>query len=373
MSTQTKTTFDVKLSELPIMRSFDEGVIAKKVETFRTGEKGLFWFLKLGVIIGVGYLTWTYVIPPIMVAIGSFLATAATGILAVLLILMAPAIFKGLRLFTRFIHKLLIRWDPFAQLETTRQKMLAQQTTFRVAKSNLAQLKNDMGAEKVRAFDAAEKGQKEVIRLRGKSEKIKAEMDKLIAEKGIEIKGEDVYVELASEWHKTLAGATQVAQKTKQSQEFTEKYAIRENVLKKVGQKLVMVETAMEIKLSDFDTTVEMLKKDYEFGQKANAATSAAKSVLGFSSDWERDYALEIITSTITADIAMTSGNLKDIEALTQNYNLDSDELYDNLNLIADKIQTGEDSLPDVAKYKNPDYKMTEADRVKSGGLGEMF
>jgi hypothetical protein len=69
----------------------------------------------------------------------------------------------------------------------------------------------------------------------------------------------------------------------------------------------------------------------------------------------------------------MTSGNLKDIESLTQNYNLDSDELYDNLNLIADKIQVGDDALPDLAKYNNPDYKMTETDKVKSGGLGEMF
>jgi hypothetical protein len=308
-----------------------------------------------------------------MVAIGSFLATAATGILAVLLILMAPAIFKGLRLLTRAIHKALIRWDPFAQLEETRQKMIAQQTTFRVAKGNLAQLKNDMELEAKRAQEEAEKGQKEVLRLRGKAEKTKAEMDKMVAEKGVNAKSEDSYVDLASELHKTLAGATQVAQKTKQSQDFTEKYAIRANVLKKVGHKLTMVETAMDIKLSDFDTTVDMLKKDYEFGQKANAATTAAKSVLGFTSDWQRDYALEVITTTISADIAMTSGNLKDIESLTQNYNLDSDELFDNLNLIADKIQIGEDLVPDISKYNNPEYKLTTADRVKSGGFGEMF
>jgi hypothetical protein len=34
-------------------------------------------------------------------------------------------------------------------------------------------------------------------------------------------------------------------------------------------------------------------------------------------------------------------GNFKDIETLTSNYDLNSDELFENLNAIADKISTG--------------------------------
>jgi hypothetical protein len=134
-----------------------------------------------------------------------------------------------------------------------------------------------------------------------------------------------------------------------------------------------MVETAMEIKIQDFDATIEMLKKDYEFGQKSNAATSAAKSVLGFSKGWEFDYALDVVTSTIAADIAMTAGNLRDIETLTTNYNLDSDELFANLNQIADKIKVGQDIIPDAKQYSNPEYKLTRDDKLKSGGFGDLF
>jgi hypothetical protein len=36
-------------------------------------------------------------------------------------------------------------------------------------------------------------------------------------------------------------------------------------------------------------------------------------------------------------------GNLKDIDMMTSQYAIDSDELFDNLNIIADKIKTGDD------------------------------
>jgi hypothetical protein len=116
-----------------------------------------------------------------------------------------------------------------------------------------------------------------------------------------------------------------------------------------------------------------MLKKDFAFGQKLNSATTAAKSALGFTSDWQRDYALEVINQTISSDIAISSGNFKDIESLTSNYNLNSDELFDNLNLIADKIQTGNDLVPQAKQYSNPEYKLTGDDKVKSGGFTELF
>jgi hypothetical protein len=129
----------------------------------------------------------------------------------------------------------------------------------------------------------------------------------------------------------------------------------------------------MDIKIQDFDATVDMLKKDYEFGQKSNAATSAAKSAMGFTKGWEFDYALDVVTSTIANDIAITAGNLRDIETLTSNYSLDSDELYANLNAVADKIKVGQDIIPEAKQYSNPEYTLTQSDRVKSGGFGDLF
>lgn len=372
--TITKTsTLQANLGELPILKHFDQNQIAKNVDSFRKGEKNLFWFLKLGVFGAVAWGMWTYVLPPVFQALGQFAALAATGIAIVGLVIMAPVIVKGIRLFTRKMHKALIKYDPFAQLELERQKMIQNQTTFRIAKSNIAQLKNDMEAEASKSENEANAGQTRIIALQGKAEKIKMEMDAMVKAKGIEAKAEDEYVNSASDLQKTLAEAQRVANKLTQAKDFIQKYGSRAAIMKKMGQKLTMVETGMEIKISDFDATVDMLKKDYEFGQKANAATSAAKSALGFTKGWEFDYALDVVTSTISADIAMTSGNLRDIETLTSNFNLDSDEMFANLNQIADKIKVGADVIPDSKQYSNPDYKLTQSDRVKSGGFGELF
>jgi hypothetical protein len=373
MGTETQfKTANASLMNLPMMKNYSSDQIVTKVDNFRKGEKNLYWFLKLAFFGGLGYLAWTYVLPPVMIALGQWLAMAATVIATITLVFMAPVILKGIRAFTRALHKSVIKYDPFGQLEITRQKMIANQATFRIAKGNLKMLEQEMANEKIRCNDEASKGEKEVIRLRGRAEQIKAEMDKMVTNMGVDAKSEDAYVDLVAELQKTLATATQVANKMNQSKDFTIKFGTRQNILKKVNQKLVMVETSMDIKISDFDATVEMLKNDYATGQKLNAATTAAKNAMGFSSDWERDYALEVITSTISNDIAITSGNFKDIENLTQNYDLNSDELFANLDAIADKIQTGTTDI-DIKKYNNIDYNLTSEDKSKSGGLADMF
>jgi len=376
MSTQTKTsttTLNANLAELPILKHFNQNEIATKVDNFRKGEKGMFWFFKLAALIGVGYLTWTYVLPPVFQAIGQFLAVAATGVLIVAGIIMAPVILKGIRLFTRAVHKALIKYDPFAQLEVEKQKMLENQRTFRTAKQNIASLKTEMEVEASNAEKEAESGQTRIIALQGKAEKIKLAMDQMVQKLGAAAKAEDEYVNYASELQKVLAEAQRVANKLNQSKDFVQKYGSRAAIMKKMGQKLTMVETVMDIKIQDFDATVDMLKKDYEFGQKSNAATTAAKSAMGFTKGWEFDYALDVVTSTIANDIAITAGNLRDIETLTSNYSLDSDELYANLNAVADKIKVGQDIIPEAKQYSNPEYVLSQSDRVKSGGFGDLF
>ena len=372
--TDTKTAFSSSLMSLPMMKHYDQGEIATKVENFRKGEKGLFWFFKLALLVGLGYLTWVYVLPPLFQAIGQFLAVAATGILIIASIIMAPVILKGIRLFTRAVHKALIKYDPFAQLEIEKQKMLANQQTFRIAKQNIVSLKSEMELEATKSQEEAESGQKKIISLQSKASKIKAEMERMEATLGpVKAKAEDAWVEHSANFNKTLAEAQRITNKLEQSKDFVQKYGTRANIMKKMGQKLTLVETAMEIKIADFDATIEMLKKDYEFGQKSNQATTAAKSAMGFTKGWEFDYALDVVTSTIAQDIAITAGNLKDIETITSNYTLDSDELYANLNAVADKIKVGGDIIPEAKAYSNPDYTLTQSDRVKSGGFGDLF
>jgi hypothetical protein len=59
-------------------------------------------------------------------------------------------------------------------------------------------------------------------------------MEKLVSTLGVAAKEEDEYVNFAAELHKTLAKSIQVANKTKQSQEFTVKFGSRGSVLKKL-------------------------------------------------------------------------------------------------------------------------------------------
>lgn len=371
--TQTKSSFNANLMDLPMMKHFNQNEISTKVETFRKGEKNLFWFLKLAIFGAIAWATWTYVLPPVFQAIGQMLAVAATGVMIVALIIMAPVILKGIRALTRAMHKALIKYDPFAQLEVERQKMLQNQVTFRVAKGNISQLKQEMEIEAKKSEEEANNGQTRILTLQGKAEKIKHEMDAMVQKMGVDAKSEDDYVNKASELQKLLAESQRVSNKINQSKDFVQKYGSRASIMKKMGQKLTMVETVMDIKIQDFDATVEMLKKDYEFGQKSNAATTAAKSAMGFTKGWEFDYALEVVTSTIAADIAITSGNLKDIETLTSNYSLDSDELYANLNAVADKIKVGGDVVPSAKQYSNPEYQLTSDDQLKSGGFQDLF
>ncbi len=366
---------NANLAELPIFKgnNFSQSDLATKVDTFRKGEKNLFWFLKLGVLAGVGYLTWVYVLPPVFQAIGQFMAVAATGVMIVAGIILAPVIVKGIRAFARMLHKTLIKYDPFGQLAEERQKMVVNEKNFRISKGAINTLKQDMEAQAVISEKEVKTGQLKIISIQGKAEQIKANIDKMIEEKGPEAKSEDAYVELVNELQTTLAEFQRVSNKLNQSTVYVSKYGTRANIMKKMVQKLSMVETQMSIKLSDFDATIEMLKKDYDFGQRSNAATTAAKSAMLFSKGWEFDYAFDVVTQTISADIAITSGNLKDIDMLTAGFSMDSDESFANLNLIADRIKTGADVIPTAKQYNNPEYKFTSEDRRNSGGFTEII
>ena len=134
-----------------------------------------------------------------------------------------------------------------------------------------------------------------------------------------------------------------------------------------------MVETEMDIKISNFDATVEMLKKDYEFAEKSKSATNAAKDSMLFDKSWQLEYAMDVVTSTIASDIAITSGNLRDIDSAAANYTLDSDELYSNLDRLADKIKTGGSEIPTAKQYNNPNYQLTQNDKLGANGLVDMF
>lgn len=363
------------LLELPILKHFDEskGEIALSSNTLKKGEKSIFWILALGLIGVGGYLTWTYIIPPLFTMLGQAIALSATGVFLIFLVMMFPIIMKGLRFMTKNLHKALIQSNPFNELEEQKQKMVKNREVFKNTKAKLKGLKNEMEIEATKSEKEAKSFQEEVLSLQRQSEKLKLAMDEMVRLNGSAAKDTDEYVVLQSELARKLSDSQRISNQYEQSKSFIQKYGVRANVLGKMDRKLTLAGTAIDIKIADFDATVIMLKKEFEFAKNAKEATESAKSAMMFTKDWELEYALEVVTSTIALDIARTSENLIDIDALTSKYSVDNDELYSRLDSLADQIKTGDNTIPDSTRYTSPNYKITKDDKLNSGGFGDIF
>ena len=339
MSTQTQTissSLQANLMQLPVLQHFDSNQLVTTVDSYRKGEKPISGFLKLiaFLILAFGlYALVTTVIPQFLLGLGIAIYYGTIALSIVVGIVAIPWLFGKMRQLSKFLAKNLIK-------------------------------KSEEDANKI---------QTQVVSLQGKCSVLKTKLDEMVKTGGAEARNSDDYVNDQSDLMKMLADSQRMSNKLAQSKDFITKYGTRAAVMKKMGQKLVMVEASMDIKIADFDATVEMLKKDFDFASKSRAATDAAKSAMLFDKSWELDYALDVVTATIASDIAITSGNLRDIDNLTSKYSMDSDELYSNLNTLADNIKAGKDDVPSAKQYNNAEYKFSANDRLSGNGLTDMF
>jgi len=362
-----------KLSSLPIMKHFNESEIGKSVDSFRKGEKGMFNIFKLVALCVLGYLAWVYVLPPVFVALGELFAIVATLVSCVIFIAFIPTFLRWLRAFTRKVHEKTIRYDPFAPLYARRKEMDVNKTKFQMAKGKISQLRDDMEISADQSMKNAQKLEQIILKIKGKADKLKSLMTELVTKEGPSAKGTDDYVNAHSEFLKLGADAERKGHELNQQKSFVQKFGSRGTIMKKMGHKLTMIETSMDIKILDYDATIDILKKDYAYAQKAKEATSAAKDAMVFESGWEVEYAMDVVVSTIAQDNAITAGNIKDIDTAMVTYAMDSDDLYDNLNKLADDIKTGKDPVPDASKYTNPEYKLTQKDKQSTGFGDDIF
>ena len=362
---------NTKMQTLPIFKHFEGSEIGKSVNSFRKGEKGLFGFVKLAAIGAIGYFSWVYILPTVFLAIGQALAVVATGVIVVGVIIMLPVILKGLKRFTRFLHKMVIRHDPFAELEDQKIKMLANKTKFQRSKGKIYNLKSQMEVSASESEEKAKKLGALIVRLKDKVTKLKLKIDTMISTGGPKVKNTDGYINDYVEYTKLLSESNRKSFEYNQEKDFVQKYGTRGAIMKKFSHKLALVEVSMDNKIADFDTTIIMLKKDYAFAREAKEGTQAAKDAMGFSSSWELEYALDVVTSTIAQDIAITTGNINDIDSYST-MSLDSDDLYAKLEALGNEINTGKDIVPEASDYRGLDYKLTGKDKIKSGGFDQL-
>ena len=362
-----------KIMELPILKHFEKSEISFNPRSWRKGEKGIAWIIGLVLLGTIAWGLYQFILPVVFTWVGKTLGAIAVAVLVIGFFILLPVITKGFRKLARYLHKLLIKYDPFGELEEQKQKMIQNRGRFKEAKAKIKAIKANMEDESIKAEKEAKEFQEKVLTLQVKAEGSKTKMEEMDKRLGPAAKDSDEYVEVQTGLMKTLSEAQRISQMLNQSTGLVRKYGSRAHVIGKLDRKLNMVDTAMEIKIADFDVSIGMLKKEFAFAQAAREATEQAKSAMLFTKSWELEYALDVVTSTISMDIATTKENLIDLDSLTSQYSVDSDELYSKLDKLADQIKTDSYVIPDSNKYINPNYKLTQEDKIESKGFGDIF
>jgi hypothetical protein len=362
-----------KVLELPILKHFEKADITFDPQNWRKGEK------LIGLIIGLALLgtaawgLYSYILPIVFTWIGQILGAIAAAVLVMAFFIMLPVILKGLKKLARALHKLLIRQDPFGELQEQKEKMIQNRQSFKQAKAKIKAIKSNMEQEAIKSEKEAKDYQDKVLLLQSRAETTKTKMSQMEQKLGDAAKDSDDYVELQTSLMKTLSEGQRVSQMLNQSTGLIRKYGSRAHVIGKLDRKLNMVDTAMEIKIADFEVSIDMLQKEYAFAAAARQATEDAKSAMLFTKGWELEYALDVVTNTIALDLATTKENLLDLDSLTSQYSMDSDELYTKLDKLADQIKTDNIAMPQAKVYNNPNYKLSPEDKTESQGFGDIF
>lgn len=362
-----------KVLELPILKHFEKNQISFNPQNWRKGEKGIGTIVGLVLLGTIAWGLYKYILPIVFTWVGQVLGAIAAAVLVIGFFILLPVIVKGLKRFARFLHKLLIKYDPFGELEEQKQKMVNNRAEFKQAKAKIKAIKSNMESESIKAEKEAKEYEEKVLVLQSRAEATKNKMHEVERAKGEAAKDSDEYVEMQTGLMKTLSEAQRVSHMLNQSTGLVRKYGSRAHVIGKLDRKLNMVDTAMEIKIADFEVSIDMLKKEYAFAEAAKQATEQAKSAMLFTKGWELEYALDVVTNTIALDLATTKENLLDLDSLTSQYSMDSDELYSKLDKLADQIKTDNYAIPESKKYQNPNYKLSSEDKIESKGFGDIF
>ena len=375
---QTDQTAHVQslMSKLPISKHFVGGLNSTINEAANDKGKMIALLIKLGIFATIGYFSWIYVLPLVFAAIGKMIAVVAVGVGVIVTAILVPWFVKKMQAIAKKLKKQLINEDPFGELEKQERGIVENLNLARLAHGQIKKLEDEMRVESQKNEKEAKLYADKIVYNAKSAEKLKAvllEMEKRMGEK--EAKGTDEYVNTNAELMKLLSSSQRIGAQLEQAQNFVMKYGSRAAIMQKMSHKLVMVEAMTDEKVLDFRATVEILKKDYEFASKSKEATDAAKKSMLFDKTWELEYALDAVTTTIANDIAQTSGNFKDLNSLTADgrFDMNSDEMFANLDKLANSITTGQNVTPSAKDYNRVDYKLTQADKLASGGFGEIF
>jgi hypothetical protein len=363
------------MSQLPITKHLGDGTgeTLSNSEKMKKGEKAIYSLFRLIALGAVAYGIWVYALPIIFTWLGR--AAAVIGVIAmgVLAIVLAPAVFKRFKRWAKAIHKGTIRQAPFEELDIQKKGMEANRDKAYKAHGNIKRLRREMEKEAKIQENKAKDLEITIQTDHKKAVEMQTELQRMVDEQGIAAKSTDGWVELNATLRKHLSESTRDQARLKQASTFVSKYGTRANMLKKASHKLTLVEVAMDNKVEDFKATIEILQNDYNAARKLNDATSAAKEAMLFDTPWELDFAIEVVATSIAEDLAVSTKNFNDIDSLTVGMPMDNDEMFAKLDRLAGEIEGGMVSIPSAADYSKENYKLTQEDKINSGGFDDIY
>jgi uncharacterized membrane protein (DUF106 family) len=389
METQIATR-DTSTVNWPILSYLDNGNLpvvaentANKLTNWRKGEKSIASAVGIGAIGLAGWGVFKYALPIVFGVLGKVMAGIASVAVVVFAIMAAPAIFKLFRRLVRNLHRALIRWEPFAELDDQLRKMKTSLSVFLRNKAKIKQLR----AEFASMSDDSEKNagnlQEQILLDTEKATKLKTERDALLARiQEAEVKGDgkqaselrDLHTELEQKFSSAVSAASRNKLSMERNIEWTKKYAARSNIFAELDRKLALGATYFENKIKDFEVSIADMKKDWEMALASRGATDTLVQILGPSGpNWRLDYAMEYVTGRINEDLAITAQNLQDLDRYTEGFDFNSDDAYARLVQVVEKIDANQLPIPDASAIYNPAHRLQSDEKTAAGLLGKLF
>ncbi|MFZ2151327.1 MAG: hypothetical protein WAZ12_01445 [Candidatus Absconditicoccaceae bacterium] len=379
------TGIDSKTSTIPDLgvitnKYFDGASLEKGKQMFsrwRKGEKGIPAVISTLIILAlIGVAGWglfTYILPAVFAALGIIAAVASSIAAVVFLILASPGIYSWFRKIARAIHKAAITWSPFDEFDDQIKKMWRNYNNFLEGKSTIKALRSRFESTAKAEITKAEEAQEKVTDFTKKAGKIRTQMLDMVAKGGEEAKETDEYAELQTQYDSANSAGLRAANELKNSKGWAEKYAARSNVFAKLDRKLLVGANRMQNMIQDFESEVGLLKKDYEGAQASANATNILKQFFSGKKAWELDFAMDFVTGKIEKDYATTAQNIEELNSVISDFDFNSDDAYEKLEKLSNKINAGEDTLPDVERISNVNHKLTGSEKTSAGPLGNIF
>lgn len=375
----------VKLSDLPILKHLDGGenklkVLPENLANWKKGERPIGWFVGIILMVVVGYGFLSFAVPALtsllsgIVSLASKLLEAMVVVGGVLMTaILWPLIFKLFRRMVRGLHKLLIKVDPFAELDDQLDKMKDSRQQFEKVKAEINACKIQMKQEAVKAEKLAKDASQKVLYCQEDAKSLKVKLDKMTEKGGDAARETDDFVELEGKLNAAIGDGNRAVSEAETYRRLVDTFGSRANVFAKLDRKLVGYGHAFDEKLKDFATSINLLKTESRAMAAANNATSRARKVLGQSQDWQLDYALEVISGQIASDIANTQANIRDLDNIVRDFNPNDERAYARLETFANQIKGGEFEVSDPNRVSNPNYKLSPDQKNAGGGITDIF